>query len=59
MIDGNKLHGSGKSIGPTGGGITLCIEKMGESAGLLKVYLYLTMDAQVNNQGGNFYVIIY
>ena len=33
MMDENILHGTGKGIGSTGGGITLQIEKKAETSG--------------------------
>ena len=50
MIDENALHGTGRGIGSGGGGITLQIEKEAETAGALKAYIYLIMDAQLNIQ---------
>ena len=54
MIDENALHGTGRGIGSGGGGITLQIEKEAETAGALKAYIYLIMDAQLNIQNGVF-----
>ena len=46
-IDKNELHRTGRQIGNTSGGITIQIEKKAEtSAGALKAYIYLIMDAQ-------------
>ena len=50
MIGENVLHGTGRVIGSTGGGITLQIKKKAETAGKLKVYIYLITDAQLNIQ---------
>ena len=36
----------------TSGGINVQIEKKAESAGALKAYIYLMMDAQLNIQNG-------
>ena len=47
-IDENFLHGTGKKIENASEGITLQIEKKGESAGALNAYIYLIMDAQLN-----------
>ena len=55
MIHENVLHGMGRKIGSTGGGITLQIEKQVETAGALKAYIYLIMDAQLNIRNGAFY----
>ena len=41
-------------IRSAGGGITLHIKKKAETAGELKAYIYLVMDAQLNNQNGAF-----
>ena len=54
MINENVLHGMGRVIGSMGGGITLQIEKKAETAGELKVYIYLIMNAQLNIQNGAF-----
>ena len=51
-IDENKLHGTGRQIGNTSGGINVQVEKKAESAGALKAYIYLIMDAQLNIQNG-------
>ena len=53
-IDENILHGMGREIGSTGGGITLQIKKKAEPAGALKAYIYLIMDAQLNIQNRAF-----
>ena len=45
MIDENELHGMGRRIDNALEGITLQIEKKGESAGALNAYIYLIMDA--------------
>ena len=54
MIDEKVLHGTGRGIGSTGGGITLQIGKKAEMAGELKAYIHLNMDAQLNIQNGVF-----
>ena len=54
MIDENVLHGTSRVIGSARGGITLQIEKKAETAGELKAYIYLIMDAQLNIQNGAF-----
>ena len=51
-IDENKLHGTGRQIGNTSGGINIQVEKKAESPGVLKAYIYLIMDAQLNIQSG-------
>ena len=48
MIDENTLHGMGREIENALEGITLQIEKKGESAGSLNAYIYLIMDARLN-----------
>ena len=48
MIDENELHGTGRRIENASEGITLQIEKKGETAGALNAYIYLIMDAQLN-----------
>ena len=54
MVDENVLHGTGRVIGSVGRGITLQIKKKVETAGALKAYIYLIMDAQLNIQNGVF-----
>ena len=51
----------GRKIRISGGGgeITLQIEKKAETAGALKAYMYLIMDAQLNIQNGGFVSAIY
>ena len=58
-IDENELHGTGRQIGNTSGGITLQIEKKAESPGALKAYIYLIMDAQLNIQNGVYFSAVY
>ena len=58
-IDENELHGMGRRIENASEGITLQIEKKGESAGALKVYIYLIMDAQLNIQSGAYVSAMY
>ena len=60
MIDKNFLHGMGRRIGNTSGGITLQIEKKVEtSAEKLNAYIYLIMDAQLNIQNGAYVSALY
>ena len=58
-IDENELHGMGRQIGNTSGGITIQVEKKAETAGALKVYIYLIMDAQLNIQNGTYISAVY
>ena len=51
-IDENKLHGTVRQIGNTSGGINIQVEENAESPGVLKAYIYLIMDAQLNIQNG-------
>ena len=57
--DENELHRMGRQIGNTLGGITMQIEKKAESAGALKAYIYLIMDAQLNIQSGAYVSTVY
>ena len=59
MIDENELHGTGRQIGNTSGGITIQIEKKAESAGSLNAYIYLIMDAQLNIKIGAYVSAVY
>ena len=58
-IDENELHGMGRQIGNTLGGINIQVEKKVESAGALKAYIYLIMDAQLNIQNGAYVSAVY
>ena len=58
-IDENELHGTGRQIGNTLGGINVQVEKKAESAGALKAYFYLIMDAQLNIQSGEYVSAVY
>ena len=58
-IDENELHGMGRQIGNTSGGITIQIEKKTETAGALKAYIYLIMDAQLNIQNNAYVSAVY
>ena len=58
-IDENELHGTGRQIGNTSGGINIQVEKTAESAGALKAYIYLIMDAQLNIQNGAYVSAVY
>ena len=58
-IDENELHGTGRQIGNTSGGITIQIEKKAKSAGALKAYIFLIMDAQLNIQNGSYVSAVY
>ena len=58
-IDENELHGTGRKIGNTLGGINIQVEEKVESAGALKAYIYLIMDAQLNIQKGSYVSAVY
>ena len=59
-IDENELHGTGRQIGHTSGGIIVQVEKKVESPGALKDYIYLIMDAQMNIQSGTYvFAVVY
>ena len=60
--DKNELHGIGRQIGNAsggGGGITVQVEKKVESAGALKAYIYLIMDAWLKIQSGTYISAVY
>ena len=59
MTDENELHGMGRQIVNTLGGINIQVEKKVESAGALKAYIYLIMDAQLNIQNGAYGSAVY
>ena len=58
-IDENKVHGTGRQIGNTSGGINIQVEKKVETAGALKAYIHLIMDAQLNIQNGAYVSAVY
>ena len=58
-IDKNELHGTGRQIGNTSGGITIQVEKKAESDEALKAYIHLIMDAQLNIQSGAYVSAVY
>lgn len=58
-IDENSLHGTGRRIENASEGVTLQIEKKGETDGKLNAYIYLIMDAQLNIQNGEFVSTLY
>ena len=58
-IDENELHGMGRQIGSASGGIMVQIEKKVETAGALKAYIYLIMDAWLNIQSGAYISAVY
>ena len=58
-IDENELHGTGRRIDNASEGITLQIEKEQETAGPLKAYVYLIMDAQLNIRDGQYSQVLY
>ena len=58
-IDENELHRTGRQIGNTSEGINIQVEKKAESAGALKAYIYLIMDAQLNIQNGAYVSAVY
>ena len=59
MIDENVLRGTGRRIENASESITLQIEKNAESAGDLKAYICLIMDAQLNIQNGEYVSAVY
>ena len=58
-IDEIELHRTGRQIGNTSWGITIQVEKKAESAGALKAYIYLIMDAQLIIQNGAYVSAVY
>ena len=57
--DDKQLHGNGRRIENGADGLTIQISKTGEIAGILKIYLYATMDAQLNIENGKLAEILY
>ena len=58
-IDENELHGTGRPIENTSGGITVQVEKKAETPGALKGYIYLIMDAWLKIQSGAYVSAVY
>ena len=58
-IDEDELHGTQRQIGNISRGTNIQVEKKAESAGALKAYIYLIMDAQLNIQNGAYISAIY
>ena len=58
-IDENTLHRTGRRIENPSEGVTLQIEKSAETAGALKAYIYLIMDAQLNIKDKVFHSVEY
>ena len=57
--DDDQLHGTGRRIENASEGVTLQITKKPEAAGLLDVYVFLIMDAQLNLEDGRITSILY
>lgn len=57
--DDGQLHGSGRRVENASEGITLQIAKKAETAGVLNIYLYVIMDAQLNIEDGRFVSAMY
>ena len=58
-IDENELHGTGRQTGNTSRRINKQVKKKAESAGAVKAYIYLIMDAQMNIQNGAYVSAVY
>jgi len=57
--DDDQLHGTGRRIENASEGITIQITKTAETAGVLNIYLYVIMDAQLNIENGRFVSALY
>ena len=57
--DDDRLHGTGRRIENASEGVTLQITKKPEAAGVLDVYVFLIMDAQLNLEDGRITSILY
>ena len=57
--DDDQLHGTGRRIENASEGVTLQITKKPEAAGVLDVYVFLIMDAQLNLEDGRITSILY
>ena len=57
--DDDQLHGSGRRVENASEGVTMQITKTTDSAGILNIYLYVLMDAQLNIEDGRFVSALY
>ena len=57
--DDDQLHGTGRRIENASEGVTLQITKKPEAVGVLDVYVFLIMDAQLNLEDGRITSILY
>ena len=57
--DDDQLHGTGRRIENASEGVTLQITKKPEAAGVLDLYVFLIMDAQLNLEDGRITSILY
>ena len=57
--DDDQLHGSGRQVENASEGVTIQISKKAEAAGVLNIYLYIIMDAQLNIENGRFVSALY
>jgi hypothetical protein len=57
--DDDRLHGSGRRVENASEGITLQITKRVEDTGVLNMYVYVVMDAQLNFESGRYVSAIY
>ena len=57
--DDDQLHGMGRRIENASEGVTLQITKKPEAAGVLDVYVFLIMDAQLNLEDGRIVSVLY
>ena len=55
----DQLHGSGRRVENASEGVTIQISKKSEAAGVLNIYLYVIMDAQLNIEKGRFVSALY
>ena len=52
--DDDRIHGSGRRVENASEGVTIQITKQAEAPGILNIYLYVIMDAQLNIENGRF-----
>ena len=52
LMDDDQLHSSGRCVENASEGVTIQITKMAEAAGVLNIYIYVLMDAQLNIEDG-------
>ena len=58
-MDDDQLHGNGRCIENASEDVTVQVSRTTAAAGVLNIYLYVIMDAQLNIENGRFVSAIY